>query len=80
MAPLSLFEIKNNLIWVSWEYNDVEADDSISDNLNGKYLINHKIDGLIIYLVDNNEIIEQKYLEKIILIGKYFFVFLKKKI
>jgi len=80
MAPLSLFEIKNNLIWVSWEYNDVEADDSISDNLNGKYFINHKIDGLIIYLVDNNEIIEQKYLEKIILIGKYFFVFLKKKI
>lgn len=72
MVPISLFEIKNNYIGVSWEYDDVEEDDSLLDcdenNVNS-----HKNDGLIIYLVDNNQIKEKKNYGKKSCIWKIFF-------
>ena len=75
MMPISLFEIKNNYIGVSWEYDDADEDDSpldcVENNVKG-----HNNDGLIIYLVDNNEIKEKKIMEKKIVCGKYFFVLL----
>ena len=33
MAPDSLFEIRKNLIGVSWEYDDAEADESYNEEM-----------------------------------------------
>lgn len=72
MEALSIFEIKNNFIGVSWEYDDAEADDTIDEeDANDK----HKNDGLIIYLVNNNEIKEKKIMGKKKVSGKFFLSF-----
>ena len=77
MQTLSIFEIKNNFIGVSWEYDDAEADDTSRDEEH--YNNDHKNDGLIIYLVNNNEIQEKKVFQKKIVSGKFFFVLLEKR-
>ena len=73
--PLSLFEIKNNFVGVCWVYDDVEADNSFSED---EFYNNHKNDALIIYSMNGNEIKEIKILKKIIVFGnKNFFILLK---
>ncbi len=77
MEPLSLFEIKNNFVGVCWVYDDVEADNSFSED---EFYNNHKNDALIIYSMNGNEIKEIKILKKIIVFGnknKNFFILLK---
>ena len=64
MAPDLLFEIRKNLIGVSWEYDDAEADESYTEEMEKN---NHSNDGIFIYSIDNNKIIEKKILH-----GYYF--------
>ena len=60
MEPTSLFEIKNNLIGVPWKYDDAEADYTIAERKNiHKY---HKNDGIYIYLISGNKMIEKNRL------------------
>ena len=61
MEPTSLFEIKNNLIGVSWQYDDAEADYTIEESMNiHKY---HENDGIYIYLISSNKMIEKNILK-----------------
>ena len=47
MEPTSLFEIKNNLIGVPWQYDDAEVDYTIAESMNiHKY---HENDGIYIF-------------------------------
>ena len=80
MQAGSPFEIRNNLIGVTWEYDDVEADDT--DVVEEIYERNHLNDGIFIYLVDNNKIIKKKILDKKTLwvIGNYSYVITKDKL
>jgi hypothetical protein len=75
MQALSIFEIKNNFIGVSWEYDDAQADETIGEDEDEDDRF--KNDGLIIYLVNNNEIKEKKIMEKKLVSGKFFFVLLE---
>ena len=71
------FEIKNNLIGISWRYDDEEADETY-DSIT--YEINHSNDVLIFYFIDNNEIKEKKMLKNYsVFPEKYFFVLLENK-
>ena len=57
MAVNSVFEIRNNLIGATWKYDDAEAD-SIRDER--KFHQNHLNDGIYLYLINNNKIIQKK--------------------
>lgn len=76
MDASKLFHIKNNLIGVFWTYDDAEADETF-DEETGE--INHAGDGIIIYSIDNNEIIEKKILKRKEVYGKNFLVLTKDK-
>ena len=65
MRAISLFEIRNNLIGVFWNFDDAEKDEIIKDiNIMKKY---HSNDGIYIYSIQNNKIIHKKTL-----FGSYF--------
>ena len=53
---------KKNIIGVYWHFDDVENDDTISDN--EVWEENHSNDGLYIYEVKNDEFQEIKIIEK----------------
>lgn len=61
MEAASIFEIRNNLIGVFWKRDDAEADDIIPIK-EGCYK-KHSNDGLYIYSVNNDKIIEKKALK-----------------
>lgn len=54
----SLFEIRNNLIGVSGYYDDVEADEDYTEEM--EINNNYSNDGIYIYLIDDNKIILKK--------------------
>ena len=66
MHAISLFEIRNNLIGVFWEFDDAEKDEIIKDiNIMKKY---HSNDGIYIYSIQNNKIIHKKLCLVLILV------------
>ena len=75
MEARSLFEIKNNLIGICWEYDDAEADLSYDEPT---FELNHSNDGLAIYLIDN-KIKEKKVLSRILISRKNAFILLEDK-
>ena len=77
MAPDLLFEIRNNLIGVSWEYDDAEADESYTEEMEKN---NHSNDGIFIYSIDNNKIIEKKILHGYYFGGKYSYIVMEDKL
>ena len=59
ISASSLFEIRDNLIGVYWNYDDAEADEIFNDgNISEQ---NHFNDGIYIYLIENDKIIEKKF-------------------
>ena len=76
MEVSTLFEIRNNLIGVSWDYDDAEADETFDEETE---TINHSNDGIYIYLIDKNEIINKKFL-KIKTSGIYFHAVIEDKL
>ena len=68
MDAMSLFEIRNNLIGVIWYFDDAASDLSFTEKDEKDYIHNHSNDGIYIYSVDNNKIIEKK---KINILGQW---------
>ena len=60
LEAASIFEIRKNIIGVFWERDDAEADDYFTQE---RFYKNHSNDGLYIYSVNNNKIIEKKALK-----------------
>ena len=60
LEAASIFEIRKNIIGVFWERDDEEADDCFTQE---RFYKNHSNDGLYIYSVNNNKIIEKKALK-----------------
>ena len=54
---ISLFEIRNNLIGVFWEFDDASYDTPSTED---RFLKKHSNDGLYIYSIQNNKIFEKK--------------------
>ena len=54
---ISLFEIRNNLIGVFWEFDDASYDTPSTEE---GFLKKHSNDGLYIYSIQNNKIFEKK--------------------
>ena len=78
MAPEHLLEIRKNLIGVSWNYDDEEADESYTEEMEKN---NHSKDGIYIYLIDNNKIIEKKnFVSLFFLMDQYSFIVMEDKL
>ena len=60
MEATSVFEIRNNLIGVPWKFDDEEADCTYKDIKTIHR--NHLNDGIYIYLISNNKIMQKKKL------------------
>ena len=56
---VNLFEIRNNLIGVFWEFDDASYDTPSTEE---RFLKKHSNDGLYIYSIQNNKIFEKKIL------------------
>ena len=78
MQAYSPFEIKQNLIGVSWDYDDLEAEESYEEE--EQWEENHKDDGIYIYSIDNDKIIEKKILRGTYFGGEYSYVVAEDKL